>query len=189
MQTNFWKGRQRTNQITSMIELQKLEQKDFPVFKSWIKNKNELFQFAGPMFQFPITDEQLSTYTTDPRRIVYKVMSLVSGEMIGNAELNFENAQPRLSRILIGDAANRNKGVGKKIVAKMLEKLFLERDFHNADLNVFDWNKGAIRCYESIGFIINPDLIYKQDNNGEIWTALNMIISKDRWLKNLSDLN
>ncbi len=164
-----------------MIVLSRLEQQDFPVFKSWINDKNELFQFAGAMFQFPLTDEQLSRYIADQRRVVYKVTLLETNEMIGNAELNFENILPRLSRILIGNPADRNKGLGKQIVAKMLEKLFIEQRFQRADLNVFDWNKGAIRCYETIGFEINPDLVYKQDNNGEVWTALNMTISRDTW--------
>lgn len=31
-----------------MLELHKLEQTDFELFKSWIKNKDELMQFAAP---------------------------------------------------------------------------------------------------------------------------------------------
>lgn len=84
-----------------MIRLSKLAQTDFDVFKSWIKDKNELLQFAGPMLSFPVTDDQLLNYINDKRRIVYKVILIETNEIIGNAELNFENSLPRLSRILL----------------------------------------------------------------------------------------
>jgi len=167
-----------------MLELHKLEQNDFELFKSWIKNKDELMQFAGPaILQFPITDEQLERYITDNRRIVYKIILLETNEIIGNAELNFENPRPRLSRILIGDINKRGKGLGKQIVNKMLEKLFTEYDFQEADLNVYDWNKAGIKCYEKVGFIINPQLSNTQTSCGTTWIALNMTITKERWLE------
>ena len=65
----------------------------------------------------------------------------------------------------------------------MLEKLFIEQEYFEADLNVFDWNTQAIKCYEKVGFVINPNILYKQDNNGEIWTAINMTISRTEWQK------
>jgi RimJ/RimL family protein N-acetyltransferase len=168
-----------------MLELFKLEQSDFELLKSWIKSKDELMQFAGPaILQFPITDEQLQCYIIDDRRVVYKVILSETNEIIGNAELNFENQRPRLSRILIGEARNRNKGFGKQIVNKLLEKLFMEYTFLEADLNVYDWNKSAIKCYENVGFVINPELVNTQTSCGTTWTALNMIITKERWLEN-----
>jgi RimJ/RimL family protein N-acetyltransferase len=170
-----------------MIELSKLEQNDFTIFKSWIKNQDELFQFAGPIFKFPVTDDQLLRYINDSKRIAYKVRLIESNEIIGNAELNFENPLPRLSRILIGNKAYRNKGLGKIIVNKMLEKLFFEYNFQQVDLNVFDWNKAAIKCYQSVGFVINPDIVYRHNCNNEIWTAINMTISKKDWIKNDSN--
>ncbi|HSY62465.1 MAG TPA: GNAT family N-acetyltransferase [Cytophaga sp.] len=165
-----------------MIFLSPFNQNDFERFKSWIKSQDELFQFAGPIFTYPLTDEQLITYINDSRRITFKVIHSNTNEVIGHCELNFENALPRLSRILIADTNARDKGLGKLIVHKMLEELFIKRNFDTADLNVFDWNKNAIRCYEQVGFAINPAIVKSQMNNGEAWTALNMVISKKDWL-------
>lgn len=164
-----------------MIELCKLEPADFDIFKSWITNKDALIQFAGPIFSFPLTDEQLHQYITDERRIAYKVILLETNTIIGNAELNLERSLPRLSRVLIGDAENRNKGIGKQIIHKMLEKLFIEFNFREADLNVFDWNTSAITCYEHVGFRVNPDIVSKQHNKDAVWTAINMKITKEDW--------
>ena len=106
-----------------MIELYRFDEGDFERFKSWIKNQDELFQFAGPMFAFPLSDQQLNTYANDSRRIPYKIQ-LIDNEVIGHCELNFENPLPRLSRILIADKNIRGNGLGQLVVNKMLEKLF-----------------------------------------------------------------
>ncbi len=166
-----------------MIHFEKLEPNDFNTFKSWVSNKDELFQFSGPIFNFPLTDEQLMNYINDRRRISFKVMLTDSNQLIGHCELNFENPLPRLSRILIGEKEFRNKGVGKLIVTKMLEQLFIEREFEKADLNVFDWNLGALKCYQNVGFKIIETIVSEHVNGGEVWRILNMTISKDTWIR------
>ena len=166
-----------------MIEISRLEETDFYIFKSWIKSEEELFQFAGPILTFPVTDDQLLAYINDSRRVAYKVVLSETSEMIGSAELNFENPMPRLSRILIGDKAYRSKGLGKRVVNKLLEMLFFDHDFQQADLNVFDWNETAINCYKSVGFVINPDLFYKHNHKGRIWNAINMTITRKSWVE------
>lgn len=166
-----------------MITLEKLTPKDFEVFKSWIHSKKELIQFAGIIFQYPLTNEQLLNYITNKKREAYKVIYLKTNEMIGNIELNLENELPRLSRIIIGNINYRNKGLGKLITHKMLEKIFIEHSFSKADLNVFDWNTQAIKCYERVGFKVNPSVIKTFNIKDEVWTSLNMTIDKTDWLR------
>lgn len=170
-----------------MITLSLFDQNDFERFRSWIKSQEELFQFAGPIFAYPLTNEQLTSYINDPRRIAFKVIQSHTQEVIGHCELNLENELPRLSRILVADSNARGKGLGKAIVHEMLEQLFIKRNFKSADLNVFDWNKIAIRCYEQVGFEINPAIVKSQMNGDEVWLALNMVISKEDWLKKKTD--
>jgi len=107
-----------------MIQLQKFEEKDFETFKSWIKGENQLLQFAGSIFTFPIENSQLLAYINDSKRISLKVVLIDSNEMVGHCELNFENKLPRLSRILIGKEELRNKGYGKLIINEMLKLMF-----------------------------------------------------------------
>ena len=134
-----------------MLTLSPFDQNDFERFKFWIKSQNELFQFAGPIFTYPLTDDQLLIYINDKRRIAFKVLHSDEREVIEHCELNFENDLPRLSRILIADSNTRGKGLGKMLVDKMLEQLFVARNFEAADLNVFDWNKSTIHCYKQVG--------------------------------------
>ena len=49
------------------------------------------------------------------------------------------------------------------------------------ELNVFDWNIGAIKCYEKVGFIINQDRNLQRKVKNEMWTAINMRMNKEDW--------
>jgi RimJ/RimL family protein N-acetyltransferase len=164
-----------------MIQLQKFEEKDFPTFKSWIRDENQLFQFAGSIFSFPIEDHQLLTYINDNKRIAFKVVLISSNETIGHCELNFENNLPRLSRILIGKEELRNQGYGKLIVNEMLKLIFNTYGFEQVDLNVFDWNVGAIKCYERIGFKFTEVVGKEYQLEDAVWKSRNMILTKSDW--------
>lgn len=165
-----------------MISLEKFTAADFEVFKSWITNIEELFQFAGPVFTYPVTDEQLNNYLHLKDIQPFKIILTETNKTIGHCEFNYQQETPRLSRILVGDKNMRSKGLGKEIVLKMAEKLFENPNTTKLDLNVFDWNKAAIKCYENAGFVINniktPDL--KVGN--EIWKRVNMALEKSKFI-------
>jgi RimJ/RimL family protein N-acetyltransferase len=167
-----------------MIKLIKFEETDFETFKSWCHNEDELLQFAGNIFSFPVTNEQLTNYLNDPRRIAYKVLNIHNSETIGHCELNFEKPMPTLSRILIGNTELRGKGIGKLIVNAMLKILFDQMPFEAVQLNVFDWNIHAIKCYESIGFKPNQGGDKTYNHHGLTWRTTNMTIDKKDWMVN-----
>ncbi len=164
-----------------MIQLQDFEENDFNRLITWVKNEEEMIQFAGPLFTYPLTREQLLKYASDSTRQIFKVRLTSTGEIIGHSELNFQNEIPRLSRILIGDSSFRNKGIGKAIVRSLLNRVFTTTDFENVDLSVFDWNHSAIASYESVGFKIRHGLETSMRFKEEIWTAYNMMINKQTY--------
>ena len=61
----------------------------------------------------------------------------------------------------------------------MVELLFLDRKVNEVDLNVFDWNKEAIRCYEKVGFEINTNKTDTMMVNNKVWTKLNMVLKRN----------
>lgn len=166
-----------------MITLSKLTHRDFETFKSWITSEEELVQFAGTYFTYPLTDEQLHNYINDPQRKVFKVILKETDEVIGNIELNLENEIPRLSRLIIGNKNYRGKKIGKQIILKLLEIAFLNYATDLIDVYVYDWNLTAMKCYEKVGFEETPEESYSHEMNFKIWTAINMSITKKRWLK------
>jgi len=171
------------NNLTNMIKLEKFTESDFDNLISWIKSEEELNQFAGPIFSFPLTTEQLNKYVSMTDKEPFKIILEETKETIGHCELNHENGNNRLSRILIGEQSSRSKGYGKIVVAKMVAMLFEKRDVKEVDLNVFDWNLGAIKCYENVGFNIDPENSKTQIVNGKTWTSLHMTMNRNNWLQ------
>ncbi|MFT6246274.1 MAG: RimJ/RimL family protein N-acetyltransferase [Salibacteraceae bacterium] len=161
-----------------MIVLKPFNENDFDTFKSWIHSDEELFQFAGPILSYPLTDDQLRSYIKMIDKKPLKVVLISTNETIGHCELNFENGNNRLCRILIGKKELRGKQIGEQIVRKMVHLLFQDQKINEVDLNVFDWNKGAINCYKKVGFKINHNNTSKVTVNGNVWTKLNLTLKR-----------
>jgi len=168
------------------IKLKPFEKKDFNRLIKWSYNEEILTQFAGPIFTFPLTIEQLKNYKNNKEILSFKVIDSFSNIVIGHAEISpsEEINTIKICRILIGDKTKRRKGYGKKIIKLLLDKAFKELDKERAELNVFDWNTSAIKCYEKVGFKINRAKTSISIVNGEKWKAINMIIDRNNWIKN-----
>jgi 23S rRNA U2552 (ribose-2'-O)-methylase RlmE/FtsJ len=104
-----------------------------------------------------------------------------TNETIGHCELNYENGNKRLSRILIGKEEYRSKKLGELIVRKMADLFFQDPNVKMVDLNVFEWNTRAIRCYEKVGFMINHQNTDYLNVYGNSWTRLNMKLKRENY--------
>jgi len=156
---------------------------DFDTFKSWISDREELIQFAGTGFSWPISNKQLEKYINDPSVHPYKVVHNESNKTIGHCELYIpEDGIPKLCRIIIGDKSYRGKGIGSLIVKELLKLAFEITDSDRAELNVYDWNINAFNCYRKNGFVVNPAKQKTMFVNGKKWVSLNMVISKSNFM-------
>jgi len=161
-----------------MIRLEKSARENYPDLISWITNEEELMQFAGPAFTFPLTTEQLYTSLSDKNRIAFTILRVDTNRSIGHAEIYLLKNSVRLGRIIIGDLSQRGKGLGQQIMHLLLEYTFYYLDRTRAELNVFDWNIAAIKCYEKVGFVKDYDKRLERKVNGKTWNAFNMWIDK-----------
>lgn len=164
-----------------MIELHPFTTSDFETFKSWIQNAEELFQFAGPLLSFPVTNDQLRNYLDMEDKHPMKVVLSSTKESIGHCEFNFENGNKRLSRILIARKDLRGQKIGEQVVREMAKMLFKDPHIDQVDLNTFSWNKAAISCYEKVGFKINPNQSEIMQINGNNWTKINMVLKREEF--------
>ncbi len=163
-----------------MIRLVPFELKDYKNLSRWIKNEKELVQFAGDIFSYPITKSQMQEYLNDDKRHVFSIFYL--DENIGLGEIYVENKQrAKLCRILIGKKRFRGKGIGEIVVRKLLKKSFEEFGAKRVYLNVFDWNIGAIKCYEKCGMEIFDTRSNTIKVGDDIWISVGMEINKTRW--------
>lgn len=150
---------------------------------SWIDSEESLMQFGGPLFTYPLTPEQLDNSIADPNRIAFCVVENTSGEPIGHAEIYLSENSAKLGRILIGAKEHRGKGLGQQIVHLLLDYVFNKFGGNNVELNVFDWNTSAIRCYEKVGFTINPEKKLTRTVKDQTWTAINMVLARNNLVK------
>ena len=158
-----------------MISLENFSENDFEKLISWITSEEELIQFAGSIFNFPLTKEQLEKYIKIPEVNAYKL--IYNNIHIGHAEINFtKNNPPKLCRILIGDKNFRGKGLCQQIVNELLNICKEKFNSNVVELNVFDWNKGAIRCYEKVGFQFNREKQKETFVGNKKWISINMRI-------------
>jgi RimJ/RimL family protein N-acetyltransferase len=158
-----------------MISLENFSEDDFEKLISWISNEEDLIQFAGSIFNFPLTKEQLNDYIKIPGVNAYKV--IFENIHIGHAEINLtENNPPKLCRILVGDKNFRGKGLCQQIVNALLN--ICKENFNSkiVELNVFEWNESAIRCYEKVGFQFNREKQKEIVVDNKKWISINMII-------------
>ena len=100
---------------------------------------------------------------------------------IGHAEIYLLEGSANIGRILIGDKELRGKGLGQKITTLLVEYIFTNLNRSVVELNVFDWNIAAIKCYEKAGFKKNADKKLERKVNGQTWIAINMWMEKEKY--------
>ena len=165
-----------------MISLQPFDKTAIDQLIAWVGDEDALMQFAGPSFSFPLTRDQLQLTLTDSSRLSYSLLFVPDKSFIGHAEIYFpDKTTAHFCRIIIGDPKYRGKGLGLAAVNQLLNISFSRPGIEEASLNVFDWNIAAIKCYNKAGFTINEGNTKTRQLKGQLWTALNMRLSKKDW--------
>lgn len=167
-----------------MIKLTPFTKADFDKFISWIDNEELLITIAGTVFTFPVRNDQLQQYLDDEKSHAFNIIDTSNYNVIGHAEivLSGDNLY-KIDKLIIGDKSNRGKGIGQQVINSLLDYAFTRLNAETVELNVFDWNIAGIKCYEKCGFIMNPSKQATFKSGNETWTALNMIVEKESWLK------
>ncbi|MEO6883658.1 MAG: GNAT family N-acetyltransferase [Bacteroidia bacterium] len=164
------------------IHLKPFKKEHVVLLQTWADTEEELVQFAGPVFKFPLTEEQVAHYLEDQNRAVFLVEEAQNKVAIGMGEIFIVNAETRrLCRITVGNKQYRGKGFGQAIITTLLEKSFSDKAVNTVELNVFEFNTTAIKCYTACGFTITPNNIRIIDVNTQKWNLLNMKISREKY--------
>ena len=166
------------------IRLEKFSETDFDTLISWVKDEKELIQFAGPIFSFPLTKEQLHNYLADTKRHAFKIIHNDTNTTIGHCEAYKTDKQnSRLCRILIGDKNFRGKGYGTLLTRILTKWTFDNLQANFVDLNVYDFNTFAIKSYESVGFKITAINEMTTQVNNENWTSYKMTVYRENFFE------
>lgn len=162
-------------QFCTMIELHPFNNQHFDQLINWIDSPKMLYQFAGPIFNFPLTAEQLNIYISDKNRHPFSVWSTNLQKTIGHAEIiEIDTTIAKLCRLFIA-LPYRGQGYGFALTHALIQLAHQQLQKSTITLNVFDWNTAAINCYIKCGFQFNPKESKEFHFEDEVWISHNMI--------------
>ena len=175
-----------------MIELHALADQEIDRLLGWIDSREFLMQWAGPGFSFPLDSDQfrehlLQTGGPDPKLMAFKMVDTAGQAMVGYLELagiDRVNRAATLARVLVGPKELRGKGIGTQAVRAALRIAFGQLGLHRVGLGVFDFNRGAIACYERAGFRHEGVLRDARRVGEEYWSLCMMGILESEWRSN-----
>ena len=109
------------------------------------KGKDFLEQWAGASLDFPLTESQI-----DDLKNIYSIFC--KNEFIGVIqEIRKEMDNVHIGRFLINPELT-GRGLGKRALIEFINLMFQYEDVNSITLNVFDYNAGAKKLYEKVGF-------------------------------------
>ena len=109
------------------------------------KGKDFLEQWAGKSLDFPLTESQI-----DDLKDIYSIFC--ENEFVGIIQkIRKEMNNIHIGRFLINPELV-GRGLGKKALIEFINLIFQDEDVNSITLNVFDYNAGAKKLYEKVGF-------------------------------------
>ena len=175
-----------------MIVLQYFTPDDFQLLIDWIKDEELLMNWAGTQFRFPLTAEKLEWYISEANnfeesdKLIYKAVDTDSGHTVGHISLsviNRRNRSARITRALVGNSAERGKGIGEAMMKAMLKIGFEDLHLHRMSLGVYDFNEPAVRCYKKCGFNVDGVLRDIQKHDDTYWSLMEMSMLENEYMQ------
>ena len=109
------------------------------------KGKDFLEQWAGASLDFPLTESQI-----DDLKDIYSIFC--ENEFVGIIQkIRKEMDNVHIGRFLINPELT-GRGLGKRALMEFINLIFQDEDVNSITLNVFDYNVGAKKLYEKVGF-------------------------------------
>ncbi|GHV07536.1 hypothetical protein FACS1894217_08540 [Clostridia bacterium] len=107
---------------------------------------------AANVFTLPRERAALEDMTKDGHN--FAIVTLDGDRLLGNTGLFDVNHLRRTANcgIFIGDADARGQGYGGEAMRLLLKYGFETLNLNNVMLDAFEFNVGAIKCYENVGF-------------------------------------
>lgn len=176
----------------SALKLEDFSREDFGWLAAQFDTPRLLMLWGGTGFDYPLCEKQIAalhegSLAEPPVRKMFKAVDAASGVNVGYVELdriNYRNHSAVLSRVLIGAAALRGKGLGREMVDLAVERGFTELGLHRIELFAFDFNKAAISCYEKCGFVREGfHTEARRAPDGEYLNIVSMALLERDWRK------
>ena len=144
-------------QIDDTLRLRKYDgTHDFAL--AWYQNEETVWLVDGN--RNPYTPERLAGmyhYLNEAGELYFiEIMENGTYKPIGDVTF-WQDDMP----IVIGDPNYRGKGIGRRVILSLIQRGRMLGFDHLAVGEIYDWNRGSRRCFESLGF--TP---YEKTNKG-----------------------
>lgn len=174
-----------------MVRLEYFDREDFKQLMEWMNSEHLITNWAGSLFKYPLTEDSLDWYIDNANDFknsdvfIYKAIDTKLHKTVGHISLgsiSTKNRSGRISRVLVGNTAERGKGYCKGMINAILKVGFEELKLHRISLGVYDFNTAAIQCYKKCGFVqegtMRDVLRYSDDT---YWSLIEMSILEDEY--------
>lgn len=126
------------------------------------RNDPETTRWMGPKFRKRPTFSEVEASLTKiinerpEDGLLFAIADRISLRYIGGIDLTSIDGidHNAVLSLVVGLAADRNKGYASEAVGLLLGHAFQEMGLHRVSLNVYEENKAAVRCYVKSGFRI-----------------------------------
>ncbi|MBB2479370.1 GNAT family N-acetyltransferase [Bacillus sp. APMAM] len=171
--------------VGEKVKLRPFNASDLPYLEECLKDP-EVIKLTGSTTEFD-RESVIHWYETRNQQkdrldlaIVDKSVNILVGEVVVN--LYDEKKESMNFRILIGPRG-RNRGLGTEATNLIIDYVFKNTNLNQLTLSVYEFNPRAKKVYEKVGFVL--DSIDKNDLEfeGEWIDSINMILTRDNWLK------
>ncbi|MBB2200084.1 GNAT family N-acetyltransferase [Gluconacetobacter tumulisoli] len=163
-------------------------ERHFEMLSGWFRDPRELAQWGGTALAHPLDRTQLNHMLDEggfspPARLCWMAGD-DAGNAVGHAQLAFDwrDGVARMCRVAI-DPHKRGEGLAVPMLRAVMEKAFSHRQIERVELNVYSWNKAAIRTYLRLGFVQEGIRRSSARVGSERWDTVMMGILRPEWLK------
>lgn len=158
---------------------------DAATIADWFANPVELAKWGGPGLSFPLGQRQFSAWIAEsgapkPRRCIS--VEEPGKKLLGCFQLAADpaNQTERLARFALSPA-ERGKGLGKAVLARIIGMAFAGPLVHRLELGVWTVNEPARRLYLAAGFV--SDGVARDANlvEGQRFSVETMSMLRSEW--------
>jgi RimJ/RimL family protein N-acetyltransferase len=169
------------------IMLREYRRDDLPWIRQWV-NDPDIVCHLSDIFLYPHPLESTETFldsmldgSSDSRGFV--IADITDEAYIGQVNLDAIDWKNRVGRvgIVIGSTEYFGLGYGTEAMRLLIQFAFLEMNLNRLELDVYDFNERAIRCYLSCGFRQEGRLRERQYKNGRYVDVIQMGLLRSDW--------
>jgi RimJ/RimL family protein N-acetyltransferase len=174
-----------------MLQLTPFTPHHYELLCSWFGTEKELIQWGGWGLTYPLDAAQLDQMLAEgagpkPARLCWMVEA-TDGVPVGHVQLalDWQNGIGRIARVGLAPE-KRGQRLAVPMLRLVLAQAFALEAIERVELNVFTWNRAAIRTYETLGFVHEGVRRSSAKAGDERWDTAMMGMLRGEWEQTLT---